>query len=72
MRNSFDIKANGANLPVESGVSPGPDTVYYYDGEKKRQADVYVFAVYAEEDKTRLDPLNIVAWEFLVLGTPEL
>lgn len=72
VRNSFDIKATGANFPVEPGASPGPDTEYYYDDEKKRRADVYVCAVYAEVDKIRLDPLNIEAWEFLVLGTPEL
>ncbi len=71
-QNSFDIKATGANFPVELGAHPGPDTEYYYDPEKKRRADVYVFAIYAERDKVRLNPLNIAAWEFLVLGTPEL
>jgi hypothetical protein len=45
---------------------------YYYEAEKKRRADVYAFAIYAEREPTRLDPLDIEAWEFLVLSTPEL
>lgn len=65
VQNSFDIKATGADFPVEEGADPGPDTQYYYDVEKKRRADVYVFAIYAERDPARLDPLNIEAWEFL-------
>jgi hypothetical protein len=72
VQNSFNIKATGADFPVEEGLAPGPDTQYYYDAEKKRRADIYVFAVYAERDPARLDPLNIEAWEFLVLSTPEL
>jgi hypothetical protein len=28
VQNSFDIKATGANFPVEPGAVPGPDTRY--------------------------------------------
>jgi hypothetical protein len=35
--------------------------------ERKRQADVYVFALLAHRDKITLDPLNIAQWRFYVL-----
>lgn len=35
----------------------------------KRQAQVYVFAVLAHQDKTTVDPLDISQWEFYVLPT---
>jgi hypothetical protein len=69
---SFDIKATGAYFPTKPGVSSGPDAEYYHDAEKKRRADVYVFAVYAERYKDQFDPLNTETWEFLVLSTAEL
>jgi hypothetical protein len=72
VQNSFDITATGASFPVEPEAAPGPDTQYYYEAEKKRRAEVYVFAIYAEREPTRLDPLDLEAWEFLVLSTPEL
>jgi hypothetical protein len=40
--------------------------------EAKRQADVYVFAVLAEKDKERIDPLDLDQWEFYVLPTAML
>jgi hypothetical protein len=51
VRNSFDIKATGANFPVSRSTSWSRHGEYYYDAEKKRRADVYVFAVYAERDR---------------------
>lgn len=38
-----------------------------YSTERKRQADVYVFALLAHRDKTTLDPLNVSQWEFYIL-----
>ena len=38
----------------------------------KRQADVYVFAVFTRRDKQRIDPLNLDQWEFYVLPTATL
>lgn len=40
-----------------------------YSPERKRQADVYVFALLAHHDKATLDPLNFDQWEFYVLPT---
>jgi hypothetical protein len=37
--------------------------------EFKRQADVYVFALLAQTDKTTTDPLNLDQWRFYVLPT---
>jgi hypothetical protein len=34
--------------------------------EKKRQADVYVFALLKHEEKESIDPLNMDQWEFFV------
>ena len=41
-------------------------------GEAKRQADIYVFAVLAEKEKERVDPLDLGQWEFYVLPTATL
>jgi hypothetical protein len=38
-------------------------------GESRRQADVYVFAVLAEKDQDRLNPLDLSQWEFYVVPT---
>ena len=37
--------------------------------EVKRHADVYVFALLAQTDKTTIDPLNLDQWRFYVLPT---
>jgi hypothetical protein len=39
------------------------------DSERKRQANVYVFALLAHRDKATLDPLNVAQWQFYVLAT---
>ena len=43
-----------------------------YRPERKRQADVYVFALLAHRDKATLDPLNLDQWELYVLPTTVL
>ena len=43
-----------------------------FDGEKKRQADVYVFALLYHKDKDTVNPLDISQWEFFVLPTKVL
>jgi hypothetical protein len=40
--------------------------------ELKRQADVYVFALLAHNDKATIDPLNVEQWRFYVLPTAVL
>ena len=43
------------------------------DGLKQeRPSDVYVFALLAEKDKEKIDPLDIGQWEFYVVSTHEL
>jgi len=37
-----------------------------------RQADVYVFALFAHKDKQTADPLDVSQWEFYVLPTSTL
>ena len=43
-----------------------------FDTEKKRQADVYVFALLFHKDKETVNPLDISQWEFFVLPTKVL
>ncbi len=38
-----------------------------YSTERRRQADVYVFALLNHQDKVTLDPLNLAQWAFFVL-----
>jgi hypothetical protein len=40
--------------------------------ESRRQADVYVFALLAHQDKPTLDPLDVSQWQFYVLPTAVL
>ena len=40
-----------------------------FDKEKKRQADVYVFALLFHKDKEKVNPLDISQWEFFVIPT---
>jgi hypothetical protein len=40
-----------------------------YEKEKKRHADVYVFALLAHKDKITLNPLDTNQWEFYVLNS---
>jgi hypothetical protein len=43
-----------------------------YSPERKRHADVYVFALLAHRDKATRDPLNIDQWDLYVLPTAVL
>jgi len=40
--------------------------------ERRRNADVYVFALLKHQDKATLNPLNVDQWEFYVLPTAVL
>jgi hypothetical protein len=71
-RGSFDIKATAADFPIDPNIPFGPEAEYYTDEEIKRRADVYIFAYYAEQDPTRVDPWDVGGWRFYVLSTPEL
>ncbi len=43
-----------------------------YEGDKRRQADVYVFCVLANKDQKSIDPLDVSQWDLYVLGTEVL
>ena len=43
-----------------------------YQGEPRRCADVYVFALLAHKDKATVNPLNVNQWEFYVLPASKL
>jgi len=43
-----------------------------YDTERKRQADLYVFALLAHLDKETINPLNTNQWEFYIISTTNL
>src|SRR5262249_46033566 len=40
--------------------------------ESRRQADLYVFALLAHQDKATFDPLDVAQWVFYVLPTAVL
>lgn len=40
--------------------------------ERKRQADVYVFAVFKHIDQATADPLKLEQWDFYVMSTTQL
>jgi hypothetical protein len=45
------------------------DTGGAYVEELGRHSDFYIFAVLAEQDRSRFDPLNLTQWQFFVLAT---
>lgn len=45
-----------------------PDTSEF-GSERRRQSEVYVFALLVEQDQSRIDPLDVAQWEFFVLPT---
>jgi hypothetical protein len=42
------------------------------DTEAKRQADVYVFCLLKERDKSKINPLELDQWDFYILPTSKL
>ena len=61
--------------PISFGIAPtlawDPDTGEF-GKRRKRQAQVYVFAVLGEGDQTVVDPLDVAQWRFCVLPTKTL
>jgi hypothetical protein len=56
---SFDIRPT---------LGWNPDTAKF-GVARKRQAEVYVFALLSEKDESKLDPMNVSHWRFFVLPT---
>lgn len=40
-----------------------------YSEEAKRSADIYIFCVLEEKDRTKVDPLDLAQWSFFVIPT---
>jgi hypothetical protein len=59
---------------ITFGIQPtqGWDANTNLTSERKRQADVYVFALFHHRDKQSADPLDLEQWTFLVLATTAL
>ena len=57
------------NVPRTKAWNPIENT---YDTERKRQAELYVFALLAHLDKESINPLNTNQWEFYILSTNKL
>jgi len=66
-------KLSSIQFNVEPTKALDPETGLYL-GEAKRWADVYVFALLSETDKTKVDfsILNINQWKFYILPTAVL
>ena len=43
-----------------------------FEGVRRRQSDVYVFAVLVTRDQSQIDPMDVSQWEFFVLPTKTL
>lgn len=56
---SFDIRETVAWNPETNAFSP--------EGERRRQAELYVFALLAHRDKATLNPLEVSQWAFFPL-----
>jgi hypothetical protein len=61
---------------ISFGIRPttawNPDTAEFAPPPRRRQAAVYVFALQAEKDVAKMDPLNLAQWQFFVLSTSVL
>ncbi len=43
-----------------------------FTDETRRQADLYIFCLLAEQDKNRVDPLDLDQWRFIILPAKEI
>lgn len=64
-------KLTSIKFDVEKTTPPNEDKGGY-GGELRRAASVYVFALLAEKDKNKVDPMNLDQWEFYVVPTKSL
>lgn len=56
---------------VAESQAEDPETAVFAK-ERKRQAELYVFALLSHTDKATLDPLDVSQWKFFVLPTRTL
>lgn len=53
-------------------TKPWNDTENKRVAEKYRPSDVYVFCLYAQQDKSQANPLNLNDWKFYVVPTEKI
>ncbi len=58
------LSAIGFDIRPTTGWDAGTNTTSI---TRRRQADVYVFALLKHQDKATLDPLNVEQWDFFIL-----
>jgi len=56
-------------VPKRQGWDPETNSM---DPKARRHAHIYVFALLAEKDQTRLNPLDLSQWQFWVVPTKDL
>ena len=67
----FQDKLSAISFSTKQSTAWNPDT-NKFEGTRRQQADVYVFALLAHKDKATLDPLDVTQWEFYVAPTRTL
>ncbi|MGC8230620.1 hypothetical protein ACP2W0_16665 [Pseudobacillus badius] len=63
------------NSTISFGIAPAKGweaSTNTYAAEIKRNADVYVFCLLNEQDRSIVNPLNLDQWEFFVLATEQI
>lgn len=61
----FQTKPSTIRFSIRKAVFWNPETGAY-EGEATRSADVYVFCVHAEKDKSKANVLDVSTWDFYV------
>jgi len=67
----FQKKPSAILFSIRKAIFWNSETAAY-EGEAIRSADVYVFCVYAEQDKTKGNVLYVSTWDFYVVATETL
>jgi len=64
-------KQKHASIPIFSVASTRfwDQSLGAYTGERKRQADVYVFCLHSHQEYDTLNPLDVRQWKFFVAAT---
>lgn len=61
--------------PISFSIKPSTEwdpRTNAFVGERRRQAQVYVFCILAHKDQGTIDPLDTSQWQFMVLNTATL
>jgi hypothetical protein len=67
----FQSKPSLIQFSIRKAVCWNPETGAY-EGESTRSADMYVFCLHIERDKSKANILDVSTWEFYVVSTDVL